>query len=189
MKYDIIIAGVGGQGVLAVAATIARAAMEAGLAVRQSEVHGMAQRGGAVQSHLRLADGPIQSDIVGLAQADMILSMEPVESLRYLAWLKKGGRLVTDSNPFANIPDYPAAEWVAARVAAVPGSRMLDAKALAKKACNPKAANMVLVGAASASLPIGPEALVKAIRGLFGAKGEDIVEANLKAFALGREGA
>jgi indolepyruvate ferredoxin oxidoreductase beta subunit len=187
MKYDIIIAGVGGQGVLSVAAAIARAAMASGLSVKQSEVHGMAQRGGAVQAHFRLSDGPIASDLIGKGRADMILSMEPMEALRYLPWLRKGGVIVTDSNPFRNIPDYPDIKGLEDAIRAIPGSCLIDSKELAKRACNPKGANMVIVGAASRHLPIAREALEAAIRELFESKGNEVADANIACFALGRE--
>ncbi|HSE37567.1 MAG TPA: 2-oxoacid:acceptor oxidoreductase family protein, partial [Blastocatellia bacterium] len=107
MKYDIILAGVGGQGVLSVSAVIGSAARSQGLFVKLSEVHGMSQRGGGVVANLRLADKPIASDLIPLGGASMILSMEPLESLRYLNYLSPEGVLITSTNPVVNIPDYP----------------------------------------------------------------------------------
>ena len=109
MKYDIILAGVGGQGVLSIAAIIAQAAMADGLQVRQSEVHGMSQRGGGVQAHLRISDERISSDLIPTGSANMILSLEPMESLRYLSWLSRCA-LITAADPFVNIPNYPEIE-------------------------------------------------------------------------------
>jgi indolepyruvate ferredoxin oxidoreductase beta subunit len=176
MKYDVILAGVGGQGVLSVAACIATGALKAGLAVRQSEVHGMAQRGGAVQAHLRLSDRTISSALVPRGAAEMILGMDPLESLRFLSYLSPAGVLVTAIEPFDNIPDYPPAE------------ELLDASALARQAGSARAANMALVGAASAYLPLERAHLEKAIAELFAGKGPAVVEANLKAFAAGADG-
>jgi indolepyruvate ferredoxin oxidoreductase beta subunit len=110
MKNDIILSGVGGQGILSIAAAIGLAAVESELFLKQSEVHGMSQRGGDVQSHLRLSDKSIASDLIPYGRADLIISVEPMESLRYLPWLSKDGWLVTSSNPYINIPDYPPPE-------------------------------------------------------------------------------
>ncbi len=186
MKYDIILSGVGGQGILSVAAVIATAAMAEGLYVRQSEVHGMAQRGGAVQAHLRISDRHIPSDLIGRGRADMILSMEPLESLRYLDFLKPGGRLVSAAESFKNIPDYPAEEGIDRVIGQVADSRLIHTKELAASAGSVKAANMVLIGAASPYLPLKAESLEKAVRELFLRKGQSTVDINLKALDLGR---
>jgi len=186
MTYDIILCGVGGQGVLSVAAAIASAAAGEGLKVRQSEVHGMAQRGGAVMSHLRIADGPIPGDLVPRGGADMILSMEPLEALRYTAYLKPDGACVTAAAPYENIPNYPDPEGVRERVASLPRAQIVDAERLAKEAGNRRGVNMVMVGAASTNLPLSQEALETAITGLFSRKGEAVVESNIRAFRAGR---
>lgn len=185
MKYDIILSGVGGQGVLSLAAVIAEAALGDNFYVRQSEVHGMAQRGGAVLSHLRLSDKPIHSDLVARGTADLILSMEPMESLRYTDYLAPEGIIVTDANPFINISDYPEIDGILAKVKGVTGSRIVDAESLAREAGSVKAKNIVIVGAASSRLPIGKEAIHAAIKRLFGRKGDAVVKMNYKAFDLG----
>ncbi len=189
MKYDIVLAGVGGQGVLSLAASIAAAAMKEGLSVRQSEVHGMAQRGGGVSAHLRISDGDIFSDIIPRGGADMILSMEPLESLRYAAWLSAGGVVVASSEPFVNIADYPDLGPVLKAIASIKGSAVVDALAIAKAAGNAKAVNMVLVGAASPRLPLKAASLEAAIAEGFASKGKDVVEVNLAAFRAGRAAA
>jgi indolepyruvate ferredoxin oxidoreductase alpha subunit len=186
VKRDIILAGVGGQGALSVAAVIAQAAVNAGLNVRQSEVHGMAQRGGAVLAHLRISSEAIASDLVPQGGADLIISMEPLESLRYAEWLGPGGALVTASEPFVNIPDYPVPETVAALIRRFPVYRLVDAAALAKEAGHSRAVNMVMVGAASPFLPVPVEALEGAIHAMFAAKSPDLAEINGRAFNLGR---
>jgi len=185
MKYDVLLAGVGGQGVLSLAACIAAGAMKAGLAVRQSEVHGMAQRGGAVLAHLRLADRPIYSDLIPRGTADLILGMDPLESLRYLAYLAPGGVLVTATEPFVNIPDYPDGGELLAAIGRLPRHRLVAAAALARQAGSARAANMVLVGAASGYLPIERGKLEQAIAEMFAGKGEEVAAANRKAFAAG----
>ncbi len=187
MKYDMIISGVGGQGVLSVAAIIASSAMKEGLHVKQSEVHGMSQRGGAVYANLRLSDQPIYSDLIADGTASMILSMEPLESLRYLHYLKEDGYLITSENPERNIPDYPDLDELLNKIRSLPNALTIDARKLALEAGSGRATNMVLAGAASHFLPIKAETMQDFIKEIFARKGEKIVEINLKAFALGRE--
>lgn len=189
MKFDIILAGVGGQGVLSVSAIIASSAMKEGLYVKQSEVHGMSQRGGAVLANLRLADAPIASDIIPLGSAALILSMEPLESLRYLAYLSTEGALVTSINPVVNIPDYPDLEGLLRHVRTLRQSRLVDGEQLARAAGSARATNMVMVGAASHRLPVKVDTLEHYIQTTFAAKGEKVVETNLRAFRAGREAA
>jgi indolepyruvate ferredoxin oxidoreductase beta subunit len=189
MKKDIILAGVGGQGVLSIAAIIAQAAAAENYSVRQSEVHGMAQRGGAVLAHLRLSDRAIASDLVPQGGADLIISMEPLESLRYAAWLSPEGALVTAAEPFVNIGDYPDAEEVLAAIRGFPRFRLVEAAGLARQAGLSRAVNMVMVGAASPFLPVRGETLERAIASMFAAKDAAVAEANQRAFRLGREAA
>ncbi|MGB9862498.1 MAG: indolepyruvate oxidoreductase subunit beta [Candidatus Saccharicenans sp.] len=187
MKYDIILAGVGGQGILSIAFVIDNAALEQGLFFKQAEVHGMSQRGGAVQSHLRISDGHIYSDLIPLGQADMILSVEPLETLRYFEYLKPQGAVVSSSTPYKNIPDYPDLEEVFRAIRQVPVHVLIDSEKLAREAGSVKAQNMVMLGAASVFLPLSEDNLKKYIRVLFEKRGEQVVETNLKAFALGRQ--
>ncbi len=189
MKYDIILAGVGGQGVLSVSAIIASSAMKEGLHVKQSEVHGMSQRGGAVLANLRLSDEPIASDLIPLGGAAMILSMEPLESLRYLQYLNPAGAIITSSDPMVNIPDYPVLDGLLASIRALPNAALVDAEQLAREAGSARATNMVMVGAASHRLPVKVETIEHFIESLFARKGEKVVETNLKAFRAGREAA
>ena len=186
MKYDVILAGVGGQGVLSVAAIIASAAVEEGLEVRQSEVHGMAQRGGAVLAHLRLSDKVIAGDLVPRGGADLILSMEPLESLRYTTWLSPNGALVSAAEPLVNITNYPDLENIISIIKTFPCHRLVEAAALAKEAGLSRAVNMVMVGAASAFLPLETKTLEKTIEKMFAHKDAATVQANTKAFELGK---
>lgn len=189
MKKDIILCGVGGQGILSIATIIGEAATRAGLNLKQAEVHGMSQRGGDVQSHLRLSDKTIYSDLIAQGSADMIISMEPMESLRYLPYLSKEGRVVTGSKPFVNIPDYPDTDTLMAELGDLPAVDMMDIDAVARDAGNPRGANMVLLGMAARYFSIlSPQELQDAIRTVFARKGEGVVEANLKAFRAGLEG-
>ena len=187
MKYDIIVAGVGGQGVLSISAVIAASALNAGLHVKQSEDHGMAQRGGAVVSHLRLADTPIQSDLVPRAQADLIISMEPLESLRYLRYLSPAGRVLTAGDPVINFPGYPDIETTIGALNALPHATVVEAAKLSRQAGSGRATNMVMVGAATPSLPIEAEFIEEHIREAFERKGPKVLEINLDAYRLGVE--
>jgi indolepyruvate ferredoxin oxidoreductase beta subunit len=186
MKYDIIFAGVGGQGVLSMAAIIGRAAIAERYHAKQSEVHGMAQRGGAVQAHLRLSDQAIESDLIPLGSADMIVSLEPIESLRHLAYLAPAGVLVTAANAFVNIPDYPEIEGVLRRIRALPRGLIVEAERLAEEAGDLQAVNTVMVGAAARFLPLRSESLERAIAETFARKGEAVLRANRAAFEAGR---
>ena len=186
MKTDIILSGVGGQGILSIAAIIGEAALEEGLYLKQAEVHGMSQRGGDVQSNLRISDQPIASDLIPLGKADLIISLEPMESLRYLPYLKKDGWLVTNATPFVNIPNYPEMESVNAALDQLPNKVIFDVEAIAKEVVrSARAANIVLLGAATPFLGIEYDKIEDGIRRIFGRKGEAIVDMNLKALKAG----
>jgi len=187
MKNDIILSGVGGQGILSIAATIGLAAVENNLFIKQSEVHGMSQRGGDVQSHFRISDKQIASDLIPHGKADLIISVEPMESLRYLPWLSANGWIVTNSNPFINIQDYPDIESILGEIRKTRNHVIIDADGLAKEAGSVKSVNMVILGAASPYIEIPFSSLENAVRKLFSRKGEEIVELNLKALRTGRE--
>ncbi|NOX18362.1 MAG: indolepyruvate oxidoreductase subunit beta [Chlorobi bacterium] len=189
MKKDIILAGVGGQGILSVAAVIGMAAMENNLFVKQAEVHGMSQRGGAVMSHLRISSEEIYSDLIQIGGADIILSVEPMESLRYLEYLSSEGWLITNTKPYVNVPDYPDLDKLLAEINSLPHSIAFDANEIALRLKAPKASNIVMVGAAAPYLDIPYEKVEDGIRKLFGRKGEEVVEINLRALKAGREAA
>lgn len=187
MKTDIILCGVGGQGILSIATIIGEAAMRENLYIKQAEVHGMSQRGGDVQSNLRLSDQPISSDIIALGDADVIISMEPMEALRYLPYLSKNGWVITSSAPFKNIPNYPDVEKLQADLDKLKNVIVLDIDRLAKENGTPRSANVILLGAAQKALGIDYTKLEDAIRRVFARKGDAVVEANIKALAIGRE--
>jgi indolepyruvate ferredoxin oxidoreductase beta subunit len=187
MKKDIILAGVGGQGILSIAAVIGMAALNSGLQLKQAEVHGMSQRGGDVHSNLRIADHEIYSDLIPYGKADMIISVEPMESLRYLPWLSKEGWLITNNVPHINIPDYPDMEKIDQEIEAVGQHVLIDADHVAKDMGMARSANMVILGAATPWLGIKYEEIEMAVRTIFASKGEEIVNQNLKALATGKE--
>lgn len=185
MKRDVILAGVGGQGILSIAAAIGLAAVEAGLYLKQAEVHGMSQRGGAVQSHLRLSDQPIASDLIPMGACDMILSVEPMESLRYLPYLAAEGWLVTSSRPMENIPDYPEQEALFEEIRKIRNHLIIDAYGIARELGSLKVSNMVMLGAAAGKLGLEVTMLDGSLQQLFGRKGEVVVRMNQEAVRAG----
>ena len=187
MKRDIILSGVGGQGIISIAAIIGYAALEQGMFLKQSEVHGMSQRGGEVMSNLRISHQEIASDLIPFGQADMIISIEPLESLRYLPYLSREGWLVTNTTPFNNIPNYPSMDALMAEIQKVPHHIALEADAMAREAGSTKATNIVILGAATPFLGMAYEKLEDAIRFTFRNKGEKIIDLNLAALKAGRD--
>lgn len=186
MKKDIILAGVGGQGILTIATIIGHAAAKAGVNLKQAEVHGMSQRGGDVQSNLRLSTETIHSDLIKKGAAEIIISMEPMEALRYLPYLSSEGWVITSSNPFVNIPNYPDQEALKAELEKLPKVSALPIEDLAKDNNMPKSANIILLGMAAKYLEIlTPDQLKESIKAIFASKGESVVEMNCKAFEIG----
>lgn len=186
MKTDIILSGVGGQGILSIATIIGEAATRLGLTLKQAEVHGMSQRGGDVQSNLRLSDQPIASDLIPLGMADIILSLEPMEALRYLPYLSKEGWIITSSAPFINIPNYPDIEQLMQELNSLPHVVALDVDAIAKENNMPRCGNVILLGAAAVFLKIiDTDELYHSIERIFRSKGEAVVEMNHRAFKIG----
>ena len=189
MKSDIILSGVGGQGILSIAAIIGEAALAEGLHIKQAEVHGMSQRGGDVQSNLRLSSDPINSDLIPHGGADLILSLEPMEALRYLPYLAPKGWIVTNAAAFINIPNYPQVDDVLADLRRLPHVILLDVDAIAKENQVARSANVVLLGAAAPILGIDFDKIERAVRRVFERKGAEIVDMNLRALNYGREAA
>lgn len=185
MKRDIILSGVGGQGILSIATVIGAAALREGLYLKQAEVHGMSQRGGDVQSNLRISTEPILSDLIPQGEADIIISLEPMEALRYVPYLSKEGWIITNTTPFINIDNYPDTEALLAELRKHKNVIAIDVDAIAKEESSPRAANIVLLGAAAPFLGLDAEKFEEGVRNIFARKGEQIVEMNLKAFRAG----
>ena len=186
MEYNLILAGVGGQGILTIAQAISIAATRRGCFVKQSEVHGMSQRGGAVQSHLRFADHELFSDLIPRGQCDMILAVEPLEALRYVQYLREPGLIIASTVPFVNIGDYPPIEEVLEKITRFPNHVLVDADRLARAAGSARAVNTVMLGAASGFLGLDAGELDAAIAEMFGRKGESVVQVNQRACRFGR---
>jgi len=189
IKKDLILAGVGGQGILSIAFVIDNAVLEKGWNFKQSEVHGMAQRGGAVQSHLRYSDGEVASDLIPNSTADVLLAVEPLESLRYTNYIAPDGIAVISSTPFENISNYPDMDEILKQIKNIPNHVLIDSEKLAKEAGNTRSQNMVMLGAASKWLGIEEEILKKYIKVAFERKGDSVVQLNHRAFELGKEAA
>jgi indolepyruvate ferredoxin oxidoreductase, beta subunit len=187
MKKDIILAGVGGQGILSIATVIGYIAVKEGLFLKQSEVHGMSQRGGVVQSNLRIADKEIFSDLIPQGKADMIISVEPMEALRYLPWLSENAWIITNTTPFVNIENYPDLDTIMQSIQSQPRHILVEADAIAKKLGSARSANMVILGAASPFLEWELDIYENALQFIFGKKGQEIVQVNMDAFKAGRE--
>jgi len=187
MKSDIILSGVGGQGILSIAATIGMAALENHLHLKQAEVHGMSQRGGAVQSHLRISENEIASDLIPLGKADLIISVEPMESLRYLPWLSESGWVVTNTTPFVNIHDYPDMKELLSEIEKLSHHITINSDEIARQVKSPRSSNIVMLGAASPFLDLPYESLEIGIRKIFEKKGEIVVQLNIDALKAGRE--
>ena len=191
MKTDIILAGVGGQGILSIAAVLGEAAVADSLYLKQAEVHGMSQRGGDVQSNLRLSSDPINSDLIPKGKADLIISLEPMEALRYLPWLSKEGTIVSNCSPFINIDPYPSQESIDEAYSNLSSHAIrIDAEAIAKAETGTiRTANMVILGAASSFIDLDFSKIEDAVKRIFERKGQEIVDMNIKALHAGREAA
>ena len=185
MKIDIVLAGVGGQGILTISTVIGLAAVNKNLYIKQSEVHGMSQRGGAVYAHLRFSDRPVASDLIPLGKADIVLSVEPMEALRYVPYMKPDGWLVTNTEPFVNISNYPEHQSLIDNLKKLKNCVLVDASDLASECGSAKASNMVILGAALPFINIEIHEIEKAIGSIFETKGEDIVDLNIRALQAG----
>jgi len=186
MKTDIVLAGVGGQGILSIAATIGMAALENNLYLKQAEVHGMSQRGGAVQSHMRLSDQEIFSDLIPKGSADIILSVEPMESLRYLPFLSSGGWLVTNTKAYKNITNYPDEQQIMEQVKKCEQYIALDANEIASDIGSRRSSNIVMLGAASPFFQLPFDSFKEGIRKIFARKGDKVIDVNIQALEAGR---
>ena len=183
---NVLLTGVGGQGVVLASFVLSHVAMSEGYDVKQSEVHGMSQRGGSVTSHFRFGD-KVWSPLVAPGTADLLMAFEALEGLRYANWLKPGGVLVYNAlriNPSpvsAGLATYPADIDALIR-AAWPDAKCVNANELATQAGTVKAANVAMLGAISPTLPFAPETWEEVLRKAVPPKTVDV---NLQAFRLG----
>ncbi|MEL7667704.1 MAG: indolepyruvate oxidoreductase subunit beta [Actinomycetota bacterium] len=182
----VVLAGVGGQGTILAGDVLAKVAVAEGHDVKLSEVHGMAQRGGSVETFVRFG-AQVFSPVVDQGVADHLIAFEMTEAARTLRYLRPGGTLVVNRRVMASLPvligDVPAPDGLEAALSSE-GAIFLDAEALACEAGSPRSANIVLMGAASYGLPFDTTTWERVI-------GERVppktVEANLRAFHLGRD--
>ncbi|HKK58741.1 MAG TPA: indolepyruvate oxidoreductase subunit beta, partial [Salinivirga sp.] len=172
MKTDIILAGVGGQGILSIAATLGAAALENDWYLKQAETHGMSQRGGAVVSHLRISDEPIYSDLIPKGSANVIISVEPMESLRYVDYLSEDGYLVTNTKPFVNITNYPEEKKLMDHIQSLKNVVAIDADQIANDLKARRSSNIVMLGAAAPFLNMDISVLESGLKQIFGSKGD-----------------
>jgi indolepyruvate ferredoxin oxidoreductase, beta subunit len=190
MEKNLILCGVGGQGILSISFVICNAALEKGWNFKQAEVHGMAQRGGAVQSHLRIASSPIASDLIPTGQADLILSVEPLEVFRYIDYLKPDGMVITSNVPYVNISNYPDESQIASLLDRLPNKIVVNSKEIAQSIGSTRIQNIIMLGTAAPILGFKPEDFYPSLEQLFQRKGDKIVQMNkdavLKGYELGQ---
>ena len=186
---NLLLSGVGGQGVILASKILSKAALLQGLDIKQSEVHGMSQRGGSVVSHVRFGER-VYSPLVAEGGCDVLLGFEPLEALRYAHWVRSQGAIVysTDrvnpSTVSAGLAEYP--DDVEERLKGYPVDLVrVEAGSLAERAGNRRAANVVLVGAASRFLDLPMDVWQRAIEESVPSK---VLDVNREAFRLGREG-
>ena len=185
--YNILISGVGGQGVLLTSKIIAEAALLQGLDVKQSEVHGMAQRGGSVLSQVRFGK-KVFSPIVSEGEADLLIGFEPLETARYIHYLKDDGAVIYNTRPIGTIGVSIAAEKYPADIGDIIKSRVktilpFDGTHLAVAAGDKRTLNLVMLGAALRFLPLKESIIIDAIVNTVPKK---VLEINQKAFAAGK---
>lgn len=189
MITNVLIAGVGGQGIILLSDVLGRAAIRSGLGVRGSETHGMAQRGGSVVAHVRLGDA--KSPLIPRGRAEYLLALEPLEALRYLDYLAEHCQAVISTTPLppasvhGTVAGYPGVELILQELSRYAEVHPVDALSLAKRAGSVLTANVVMLGALSAlrGFPLKEEILKESIAQRVPPK---TVEMNLTAFKLGR---
>ena len=184
--HGIVLAGVGGQGVLSLAQIVLEALRRSGLQALQSEIHGMSQRGGSVHAQVCFAEVPLTSPIIDEGCADLLISLEPLEALRYVAMLRMDGHLVVSEEPQMSMDGYPPLDDVYAALKKVRGCHLLDTEELARRLNHRQAGGMALLGMASKYLPVTDEVWRKVIFERFEAKGARVTDKNLEAFEAGR---
>ena len=138
-------------------------------------------------SHLRISSTPVSSDLIPYGKADIIISVEPMESLRYLDYLSPEGWVITNTKPFENINHYPDFDKLMQSIRALPHRIFVDAEQMAHEVGSVKASNMVMLGAALPFLKLSEKSVNEAVQNLFSSKGEQVVVLNLKAIQLGNE--
>jgi indolepyruvate ferredoxin oxidoreductase beta subunit len=183
----IIVAGVGGQGALTLAQLILGAAWKSKYHVLQSEVHGMSQRGGAVNAHILFDIVPVTSPVVMEGDAEFLISMEPLEALRYLPFMSKTGIMIVSAHPFKNMDNYPDVELILNELKSIDGVTLIDTEKYSKELDYKNAGNMILLGSLSNHLPFEDSIWEKIISERFNDKGTKVIEQNIRAFNFGKK--
>jgi indolepyruvate ferredoxin oxidoreductase beta subunit len=183
--YRIVVAGVGGQGTLTVAQIVMEVARRAGRFVLQSELHGMSQRGGAVHACLTIATFPVTTPVVTEGTADLLLALEPVEALRYVALLRPEAPLLVAREPVKSVAAYPDEALLYATLDAVPGCELLDTTAASRTFRLKQAPSMLLLGRTARLLPFALTEWEQVIADRLAPKGAAAVERSLRAFRSG----
>lgn len=185
--YGLVVAGVGGQGALTIAQIILGAAWMDGYHVLQSEVHGMSQRGGEVSAHIIFSKDPVMSPTIEEGDADLLLGLEPLETLRHLTYLKKEANIITSITTIENMENYPTSKKILNLLKSIDGVIMIDSDLIAEEIHFSHGGNITLLGYASNYLPVNGEVWDKAIKERFKNKGNKIVDKNLLAFKTGKK--
>jgi indolepyruvate ferredoxin oxidoreductase beta subunit len=186
-RFDLVIAGVGGQGTILASDIIGRTAVKENMPVRAAETHGMAQRGGSVVNHVRL--GCELGSMIPRKGADVLLALEPSEALRYLEYLSDDGIVIVNTDPIlpvtvtSGLCSYPDVNAIIENLGRGHEVKAFNATGLAKEAGNIQAMNVVMVGAVSNYLPLSADIMLECVRELVPPKTTDI---NVRAFELGR---
>ena len=185
MSCKIIVSGVGGQGAITIAQLILGAAFKDNLYALQSEVHGMSQRGGAVNAHVIVSSMEVFSPVVMAGDGDILISLEPLETLRYLPLLKSGAHVIAAMEPVVNMDNYPEREELMGALARIPGVQLIDTETHSRALNAKKSGNIILLGVAARHMGIASARWREALTERFAGKGEAIITKNIEAFECG----
>lgn len=182
----VIVAGVGGQGAITVSQLILGAAWKSGYYTLQSEVHGMSQRGGSVNAQILFDKKEVTSPVIMEGRGDLLIGLEPLETLRYLNLLDEGAFVISSVSPIKNMMTYPEIGKIIAELKKIPGVLLIDTEKLSVELDNKNAGNMILLGVASKHLPFEDNTWYEVINERFEGKSEVLIKKNIEAFEYGK---